>query len=146
MNSHKFQARISWYFWKKYEPYIGVWYFFVNNDIHLQSKLWDRSWYLVSLFFCEIMIRLVLAHHFLWINCEISDFLWILDISSKFIFIHDRMYPLSLRYDRSEECFDEFDTHCCYFFVKSLNYLWNRWIICEQLLFFVNLLEFQVKP
>ena len=124
-------------FLEKYEPYICVWHFFVKSDIHLQSKLRNRSWYLVSLFFCEMMIGLVLAHHFLWINCEIHNFLWILDISSKFIIIHDRMYPLSLLYDQSEECFDEFDTHCCYFceiielFVKSLNYLWKTTIFCD---------------
>ena len=85
--------------------------------------------------FCEMMIGLVLAHHFLRINCEIHIFLWILDISSKFIIIHDRMYPLSLLYDQSEECFDEFDTHCCYF-------LWNHWIICEIVELFVKKLLF----
>ena len=119
-------------FLEKFEPYIYMRLVFVcEKRYSLTIKTLRQVLISSSLFFCEIMIGLVLAHHFLWINCEISDFLWILDISSKFIFIHDRMYPLSLRYDRSEECFDEFDTHCCYF-------LWNHWIICEIVELFVK--------
>ena len=105
--------------------------FFCEKRYSLTTKTLRQVLISSFVIFCEIMIGLVLAHHFLWINCEISDFLWILDISSKFIIIHDRMYPLGLLYDRSEEWFDEIDPHCCYF-------LWNHWIICEIVELFVN--------
>ena len=74
-------ARIPWYFWKKHEADINISYFFVKKDIHLQSNFCGRSWYLVLHFFVKSWFGLVLAHHFLWINCEILNFLWILEIS-----------------------------------------------------------------
>ena len=92
---------------------------------------------LLSIFFCEIMIGLVLAPHFLWINCEIHIFLWILDISSKFIIIHDRMYPwVFFMTDLKNALTNLIPTVVIFceiteLFVKSLNYLWKTAIFCE---------------
>ena len=77
-----------------------------------------------------------------WIICEHeSIFCEFLIILSIFIIIRPKMVPKMILWASCiwlETIVDESGTRC-------LNFLWNRWIICEQLLFFVMGYLFQIN-
>ena len=133
-------------FVKKLLFFVTFWKLYVNPQFSQQNVTGHFPWvlfgYLGTLFRgfvirCLIcLLFFVKSLNYLWEKKRI--FLWISEITGKSIIIYNRMI-LWILFRDLETILDESGARCPYF-------LWNRWIICEQLLFFVNFLKFQVKP
>ena len=124
---------------------IFLWIFeIISIFIIIRSKMVPKmfpwaSWIRLEIVFDESRARCLyfLWNH--WIFCEqLSIFCEFYEITDNPIIIHNRMIVWT-QFVYLETMFDEFGEQC-------LIFLWNHWIICEKISFFVIFSKFQVNP